>query len=297
MQYARCVSEILLLFACSLLLLTDLHLPTIPGVIPFAHPNHTIGYFTTLDTASVGDWCVWGAAWLWSAAWLVYCWSFVCRPKRTRTVHELTYFLFACCLVCIPVWFYFRRQQQASLSLGFSILSLLTLYLCLLLLLVRLYSQSSYLAEAQRVDLWLTRMVVLNGLAFAAAWVEVLVVQDLTHALKYQGELYNETAALVGLSLLATRILVYFAFEQTFLDRFVRHMVVQYLVYPWAIMWMLVEQARQPSGVVSETIAAYTISLLVVAVLVALAKLALNSIYACARPIKYPVEEGPYRRF
>lgn len=293
MQYARCVSEVLLLSACSLLMLIVL-LPAIPGAIPFAHPNHTAGYVSTLDTAPEGEWCMWAAVWLCSCAWLAYGWSFVCRPKRTRTVHELTYFLFACYLVSIVVWFYFRRQERASISLGFSFLSLLSLYLCLLLLLVRLYTQATFLAEHQRVDLWVTRVLVLNALGFAAAWVEVLLVQDVTRALKYQGELGDETSALAGLSLLAALILPYFAFEQTFLDRYVRHLVAQYLVYPWALSWMLVEQARQPSGTVSGTVEAYTISLLVVAVLVGLARAVLNSIYACARPIKYPEHEIAY---
>lgn len=293
-QYARFVAEVLLLLACSLLLLL-FHLPIIPGVIPFAHPNHTHGYFTTLDTAMAGDLCVWGALWLWSVAWLVYCWSFVCRPKRTRTVHELVYFLFACCLVCVLVWFYFKRQERPSLTLGFSILILLALALSILLIVVPIYSQAASFAETQRVDLWLTRVLVLNGLGFAAAWAEVLVVQDLTRTLKYQGELDDETVALVGLSLLATFLLLYFAFEQTFLDRFARHMVAQYFVYPWALTWMLVEQAWQHSVVVSETISAYSISLLVIAVLLAAAKVALNCIYACVRPIKYPQQEVAYR--
>lgn len=295
LQYVRCVSETLLLLACSLLLVLVLHLAVIPGAIPFAHLNNTAAYFTTLDTALPGDLCVWGAAWLWTAVWLVYCWSFICRPKRTRTVHVLTYFLFASCLVCVIVWFYFKRQQRLSLSLGFSILTLLALYLSLLLLMVRLYSQASQLDQTQRADLWLTRVLVLNGVALAAGWAEVLVVQDLTRTLKYQGDLDNETAALVGLSLLAARLVLYFAVEQTFLDRFVRHMVAQYFVYPWALIWMLVQQASQASGVLSETISAYTISLLAVAVVMAVAKVVLNSIYVCARPIKYPQQEVTYQ--
>ena len=123
----------------------------------------------------------------------------------------------------------------------------------------------------------------------------MLVIQDLTRTLKYQGELDNETTALVGLSLLAARLVLYFAVEQTFLDRFVRYMVAQYFVYPWAIIWMLVQQASQASGVVSETTSAYTISLLVVAVAMVVAKVVLNSIYACARRIKYPEQEVSYQ--
>ena len=294
-QYARCVSETLLLLACSLLVVLVLHLPAIPGVIPFAHLNNTAAYFTTLDTTLPGDLCVWGAVCLWTGVWLVYCWSFICRPKRTRTVHVLTYFLFACCLVCVLVWFYFKRQQRLSLSLGFSILTLLALYLSLLVLLARLYSHASQLDQTQRADLWLTRVLVLNGIALAAGWVEVLVIQDLTRTLKYQGELDDETTALVGLSLLAARLVLYFAVEQTFLDRFVRYMVAQYFVYPWALIWMLVQQASQASGVVSETTSAYTISLLVVAVVMVVAKVVLNSIYACARRIKYPEQEVTYQ--
>ena len=295
MQYARCISEVLLLSACSLLMLVVL-LPAVPGAIPFAHPNSTKGYFSTVDTAPEGDYCMWAVVWVWSCAWLAYSWTFVCRPKQTRTVHELTYFMFACYLVSTLVWFYFRRQERASITLGFSFLSLLSLYLCLLLLFVRLYTHATFLSEHQRVDLWMTRVVVLNGLAFAAAWAEVLLVQDVTRALKYQGELDDTTSALAGLSLLAALILLYFAFEQTFLDRYVRHSVAQYLVYPWALTWMLVEQTRLLNGTVSETIMAYTISLLLVAVLVALARVVLNSIYACVRPITYPEQEVAYHR-
>ena len=169
------------------------------------------------------------------------------------------------------------------------------LYLSLLVLLARLYSHASQLDQTQRADLWLTRVLVLNGIALAAGWVEVLVIQDLTRTLKYQGELDDETTALVGLSLLAARLVLYFAVEQTFLDRFVRHMVAQYFVYPWALIWMLVQQASQASGVVSETTSAYTISLLVVAVAMVVAKVVLNSIYACARRIKYPEQEVTYQ--
>ena len=289
--------EVVVLAVCTLVYLVTLIL----NALSFSQSATSIGYPSPLQevwrsvqlhtafTPASPVFLIWILIYVWNGAWIAYAWLFVCRPKRKRTMHELTFLFFTAALLFHSAWNYSWTNLLAPTSLGFAIVVLICLYLSLLTVVVPLYKNTEQMKLEQKFDLWATRVLTLNGLALFSTWIEVVLFINLASALKYNGQVSNEISSLVSLSLLLALFVLYFACEQTFLDRFGRHIVIDYLVYPWAVMWMLVEQSQ--SGLfVSDTVNHYTIVVMVVATVILVAKVALNVLYYFCRPIKYPLQ-------
>lgn len=289
--------EVLVLSVCSLVYA----LTVILNALSYSRDAKSIGLprsvleattqLYTAFTPSSPVFLMWILVYVWNGAWILYAWSFVFRPDKKRTIHELAFVFFTFAICFNAAWNVFWTQLSSPVALGFIIVVLVALYLCIVTIAYPLYQNTGQLLVEQNFDVWATRVLALNGLALYSTWIEVVLLMNLSSSLLYSGGVSNETSTLVSLSLLLALFLVYFVAEQTFLDRFGRHVIADYLIYPWAMLWIVVEQSNS-QFLLSTTVSAYSTTVMVLAFIVLAAKVVLNVVYVCLRPIKYPTMEG-----
>jgi hypothetical protein len=68
--------------------------------------------------------------------------------------------------------------------------------------------------EAKLYDLWLTRILVLNGLLFYNTWTTIASLINLAAAMQYDGGVNGSTSAYVALALLTATVLTYILHTQ-----------------------------------------------------------------------------------
>ena len=288
-----------LLFICSLLFLVEFLwncLFVIEGVakrVGFDQHFSNVYFSTYFLTALPIPWTVyliWTISYLWNALWITYGWSVLIRRAK-KSIPDLVYVFFSLNCTINIIWMYLFGNRYLTTALSFSVIQCLVLYVCLILVTVHLYKEGQVMRDQHKLDFWLSRILVLNGLAFQCSWVEVMTFINLGMTLQYVRGMDQEISSQVVLSLILMFIILYFAFEQTFLDRYVRHTVSSYFAYFLPIAGLLITQGaefvdeNEAAGSVTHT---YSIVLLVIVIILIILKFVLNSLYACFRHINYP---------
>jgi len=180
---------------------------------------------------------IWGVIYVWQALWLIYGWSFVFRPKSTKTVPLLTYVLFSIsCLLNIG-WLYSFSNYEVSISFVVLLVLSLILYGTLGGALITYYYKIKHLQRSQRVDLILTPILLHNGLAVYATWTTVATLLNMGIIMQYTGGNKQDatTVGVVVLSILMLEEILWFLFENTILDRYTRYVYTIYPVLIWAL--------------------------------------------------------------
>ena len=117
-------------------------------------------------------------------------------------------------------------------------------------------SQAYFLSNVDRAktnecdrDIWLTRILVLNGLLFYVTWTTIASLINLAIAIQYVADTDGTTAAYIALSLLLPTILIYFTLEIVF-DRYLRYAFAVYPVIIWALSAVVANnwESDNPTG-------------------------------------------------
>ena len=111
-----------------------------------------------------------------------------------------------------------------------------------------------------RVDLYMNRILIQNGVAFNATWVTIATLLNLGIVIAYWGGVDQSTASTVSLSVLTCEVLVYFVLENFILERYLRY---TYSVWP-VVIWAL-------SGSIAQNWDSSNTNSIITAVLLALA--------------------------
>ncbi|KAG8584096.1 hypothetical protein GDO81_008682 [Engystomops pustulosus] len=93
-----------------------------------------------------------------------------------------------------------------------------------------LYLHGEWFDKQRRVDLWLIRIFVQNGIAVYATWTTIASLLNFAVALTYNGNIPNGTSTTVCLSLLAFEVLLWFILENFLFDKYVRYTLTVYPV-------------------------------------------------------------------
>ena len=103
---------------------------------------------------------------------------------------------------------------------------------------------------AKVYDIWLTRILVLNGLLFYATWTTIASLLNLILALQHDGDTDSSTAPYIVLSLLLPTVITYFILENTVFDRYLCYSFAVYPVVTWALSASLAKNwvSSDPSG-------------------------------------------------
>ena len=209
-----------------------------------------MGFFAVPQITPAGwAFSIWGVIYTWQALWVIYAWSFVCRPNTPRTIFLGVYFSYI--LICIlnSAWIFVWGNEELTASAVILILFNLVLYPTVASL---AFFLSHCTNTAKVYDLWLTCILVLNGLLFYGSWTTIASLINLTAPVQYGADTSASTAAYISLSLLAATVVTYFVMENTLFDRFLRYAFGVYPVVIWALSAVMAKKwdsGGDPSGV------------------------------------------------
>ena len=256
------------------------------GHLGFIHRSSTISdrYYTEITPAS---WLIggWAFAYSWQLLWLAYGWSFLFRPQARRTIPTGSYWFFVLsCLLTIS-WLLLTGSHHLVGALPFVVLVPISLILAQALVVWNTYSTKLVLQATNGADLWATRVLVHNGIAFVVAWFSV---QWILHAVMTATEygLDAGLAASVGLAILCLQLVVWFVLEHSILDRFVRYIHIEYLVVMAMLAAIVFEHWNNKDEELTNR--AFTVALLGFTFVLQVCRVFLVLLYCRFKSIEYP---------
>ena len=237
-----------------------------------------------------GGWAfsIWGVIYTWQALWHIYGWSFVFRPKATRSISLVTYWLFGVANFGNITWIYLWGNYQIVAALPFIMAIPLFLILSLSFTAWRTYKATSALQKNERTktDLWATRILVHNGIAFYATWVSIAWLLNVAMVAHYFGSLSLTDAGTLSLSLLLLEILVWFFLDIVLLDRFTRYIQSVYIVLFVATTAIVTEHWNRADEEPRNH--QFALALVLLVAVLQITKIVLTIVFAFVRKIKFP---------
>lgn len=132
-------------------------------------------------------------------------------------------------------WLFLWDRKLLPAALAFLILIALTNYVMIFFSCHGLHNYGAWLSKYHKVDLWLHRVLVQNGVAIYATWTTIASLLNLTIVLTHNANMSPTNAATVSLSVLTTVLFVWFILESSVLDKHVRYILTIYPVVIWAL--------------------------------------------------------------
>ena len=284
----------------SLAFSTFVYLATI--VISALAGENSVGFQASIGNVSdqyflditPGSWAfsIWGFIYTWQALWHIYGWSFVCRPKATRSISLVTYWLFGVANLANIIWVYLWGNYQIVAALPFIIAAPLFLILSLSFTAWRTYKATSALQKSHwtKADLWATRILVHNGIAFYATWVSIAWLLNAAVVAHYFGSLSLTDAGTLSLSLLLLEILVWFLLDIVLLDRFTRYIQSVYIVLFVATTAIVTEHWNRADEEPRNH--QFALALVLLVAVLQITKIVLTIVFAFVRKIKFPNDKS-----
>ncbi|XP_061111962.1 uncharacterized protein si:dkey-29d8.3 [Conger conger] len=209
---------------------------------------------------------IWGVIYFWLFSLLTYIVTSLCR----RNVYGWMY----CQPAVLPYGFYLtwivnmilnitwlflwdREQMIAALIVLAVIAS--TNYLLIFFCCHGLHSYGVWLSKYYRVDLWLFRVLVQNGIGVYATWTTIATLLNFTIVLDYNAGVSKEGAATVSLSLLLIEVIGWFVMENFVLEKHVRYLLT---IYPVVILALSGNMAKNYDAAAPSKNAIFTAVLL-----------------------------------
>ena len=285
------VIEIVILSIATLLLATAIltsGLGNLPNADQFGFLNTTPNVLNNTNPIGPAGWtfAIWGVIFIWQALFMLYAWSFVFRPSTPRTVSWISLLLYTGTNVSGIFWAYIFGNGYAVVSLPFLVLMWAFMILAIGVESVHLYKLTPRLLAnpKYKINLWITRMLAVNGMGIYATWLSVAKFVQFTSVLQGNANINSITAGAVSLWLLTLEVLGYFALENTILDRFIRFIYVVYPGLTWALIGVLAAHWGQQD---SDTIPVLILLIFIVVIILMVARVILVIFFVLYRPLVY----------
>ncbi|XP_034562851.1 uncharacterized protein LOC117829331 [Notolabrus celidotus] len=198
--------------------------------------------YVTEITPAGWTFAIWGIIYCFLATLLVYVFIGVFRKNAYGYIYcspaVLPHGFFVCWCLNLTLnvaWLLLWDRSLMIAALVFLILIVLTNYAMIFFSCHGLQSYGAWLNKYHRVDLWLHRVLIQNGVAIYATWTTIASLVNLTIVLVDNAKMSNPDAALVSLCVLTVVLLVWFVLENTVLDKHVRYILSIYPSVIWAI--------------------------------------------------------------
>ncbi|KAI1240412.1 hypothetical protein IHE44_0008834 [Lamprotornis superbus] len=162
-------------------------------------PGNISAKYSTDFTPAGWTFLIWNVIYTWQLAWLLYALSGICRRYLLPALVFLAVLSLTTC---------------ASLFVSHRALSI----------------HSSWFVKGHKVELWLIRILVQNGLALYLTWTSIATLLNFAVVLIYKWNVTDEKATTASLSILALGLVVWFYLENYFLDKYVRYNLTVYPV-------------------------------------------------------------------
>ncbi|XP_053198844.1 uncharacterized protein si:ch211-161h7.5 [Scomber japonicus] len=214
-----------------------------PGIYPFLRSTGNISdEFTTQITPSGWTFSIWSVIYAFLASVLAYVLSGLCRKNAYGYVYcspaILPHgFFFTWCLnMGFNVgWLFLWDRSLMPAALAFLILIAFTNYVMIFFSCNALHVYGAWLNKYHRVDLWLLRVLIQNGIAIYATWTTIASLINLNIVLTTEANMSQMNAAIVSLSILTVALFAWFILENFVLDKHVRYILITYPVVIWAL--------------------------------------------------------------
>ena len=242
-----------------------------------------------LQTTPAGwTFAIWGIIYTWQALWLLYAWSFPFRPSTPRTISWIVLLLYTSNNINIIIWLYVWGNNRTDISFAFVLLTAVFLWAGVIVETVHLYKLAPTMNTElkSKIDLWISRLLVTNGLVIYATWVTIATLLNFGIVLQYFANVTPITTGVVVQWLLTLVIVGYFTLENTILDRFARFIFMFYPVLIWALSGVLSAHWGQENP---NTNPLLTLLLLLLAIILFITRGILVTVFFLFRPL-YPLQ-------
>ncbi|KAM6977669.1 uncharacterized protein FYW47_002448 [Aplochiton taeniatus] len=212
-----------------------------PGISPFLSSTGNVsGLFDTLITPAGWTFSIWGVIYAWLTLMLGYVLSGLCRRNAYGLVYcspsVLPYGFFVSWILNMGLnvaWLFLWDREFMIPALPFLFLVACTNYVLLFFSCHGLNVHGAWLNKYHKVDLWLFRALIQNGVAIYTTWTTIATLINLTIVMSYKGNLSQIDAATVSLCILTVEVLVWFVLENFVFEKHVRYILT---IYPVVIV-------------------------------------------------------------
>ena len=230
----------------------------------------------------------WGVIFPWQIILMLYAWSFVFRPSTPRTISWIALLLYTGTNVSGTIWAYVFNNGYLGISFPFLFMMIVGVHggCYIAVETVHLYKLTPRLLKEckYKIDLWITRMLVVNGMCIYATWLTVANMVQFASIIQYDAGADGVTAGSISLWILSVIVLSYFALENTVLDRFTRFIYIIYPVLIWSLIGVVAENWGQYEVIINPLISLF---LLVLAIILLVARIIMVTLFAKYRPLPY----------
>ncbi|CAL8294211.1 unnamed protein product [Lota lota] len=214
-----------------------------PGIYPFLGTTANIsGEYDTEITPAGWTFAIWAVIYMWLIGMFIYIVSGCCRKNAYGYVYcsppvlSHGFFMAWCLNMCFnSAWLFLWDRKLMIVAAVFLLLIAVTNYIMISFACRGLHVYGAWLSKYHRVDLWLHRVCVQNGLALYATWTTIATLVNLTVVLDYDAKMLPEDAAAVTLSVLTLVLFAWCVLENSVLEKHVRYIITVYPVVIWAL--------------------------------------------------------------
>lgn len=195
--------------------------------------------YTTFITPAGWTFTIWTFIYAWQLLHVVYNLSLIVRKTNGGNylyvfpghVHWPFYFMFIINNGFITGWIFVFINEMVVVSFVFLLLGTLSLVACGIIVCLSLNRAGSVLERSgNKKDVWFTRLILLNGLAFYGTWGAVATVINLLQVLKYDAGVADDyQCAWIGLGIVTFLVITWFVLETFVLDWHLRYVFSQYI--------------------------------------------------------------------
>ncbi|XP_071103239.1 uncharacterized protein [Haliotis cracherodii] len=202
-------------------------------------------------TPSSATFSIWGAIYIWQAVWAIYALVNICRRTPDGYVYNSPTLLSATFFgvsilnwMCVITWTFVWGWGHVWIAFVFLAIVFITIYICIGLSYKALAQHHDALVkQGRKVDIWLMRMLVQNGLAFYGAWCTIATLLNLAMALTYTAkpQFDQSTSSTIALSILSVELTVFAISDWTIMDKYSRYTFSPYIVVMVALSGSMVK--------------------------------------------------------
>ncbi|XP_077389101.1 uncharacterized protein LOC144026348 [Festucalex cinctus] len=213
------------------------------GLDPFSTTTGNVSdVFVTEITPSGWTFSIWSVIYVWLTLMIIYILANLCRKNDYGYVYcsppVLPYGFFICwCLnLCFNIaWLLIWDRAWMIAALVFLILVVGTNYGMVAFACHGLHIYGPWLKTYHKVDLWLIRILVQNGVMIYTTWTTIATLINLAIVLVYEANVSQTNAATVSYCILTVVLLVWFFLQNVVLDKHLRYVLIDYPVVIWAL--------------------------------------------------------------
>ncbi|XP_038067348.1 uncharacterized protein LOC119737231 [Patiria miniata] len=230
---------------------------------------------------------IWGIIYTFQVLFILYLLISLCRRndqgpvyREPPVMNSLMLGLYSINLALNMSWLFLWDRQLMPVALVVIALLPFTLFLALIINHRLVYKSGNNMKNNHRIDLYAVRIIIQNGMALYATWVTIATLLNFAIVLSYWGGMDQSDASTVSLSVLLVEVLVYFALENIFFDKYLRYTYTVWMVVIFALTGSL---AKNYTAGKRNSI--FSLVLICLAAALFLVKIALSVWRALKRPL------------